>query len=371
METINPADTILETKAPDTLNPPDAPQLRRRSLEIGPPSCVSPARVTSARWGDRRMSLRTQDIDPKKLIYYAAVIEQGSFKKAAKVLNVSQPALSTSMSRLEAELGLKLVERGPSGVRPTSYGDMLYSHSRMIRDEIHLAERNLFQERARAQSTIKFGCLLSMTSHVVPAAIARWRETYPTRNLRVVGEVQFDLLNALLRREIDLFIGFTESYELFEGLRQRVLFRDRLCVVARPSHPLFSVEHLSLNSLVTFPWVFVPSGPFNIAFENILEAAGIRLLGGNTVCNSIALLKSLVSCSNHLGLIPAHAIQNEMADGRLSVLPLTIPEFSRNIAVFIREGYELDEPRRDLVNEVQAVGAEWNRGGEARTSATA
>jgi DNA-binding transcriptional LysR family regulator len=316
--------------------------------------------------GTQTMRLKTQDIDPKKLIYYTAVVEQGSLRKAAKLLNVSQPALSTSMSRLESELGLKLIERGSSGVSPTAFGDMLYSHSRMIRDEIHRAERNLFQEQFSDHSTIRFGSILSMTSYIVPAAVTRWREAHPSCNLRVVGEVQFDLLNALLRREIDLFVGFSESYGLLDGLRQRVLFRDKLSVIARPKHPLFSQKPLTLKSLSAFPWVFVPSGPFNIAFENVLEGAGIRLLGGNTICNSIALLKSLIGCSDHIGLLPENAIPTEMADGRLASLPITIPEFSRDIAVFFREGHELDARSRDLVDCIQAIGLELNRASENR-----
>jgi len=140
------------------------------------------------------------------------------------------------------------------------------------------------------------------------------------------------------------------------------LFRDRLCVVARCGHPLFQDGGaLELRSLVAFPWVFVPSGPFKIGFENVLEAAGIHLLGGSTICGSIALLKSLIACSDHLGLLPAHAIPNEIADGRLAVLPISIPEFSRNIAMFIREGDEIDKPSRDLVDEIQRIGAEFSR----------
>ena len=48
------------------------------------------------------------EIDPKKLLYFACVIEHGSLNRAARVLQVSQPALTTSMNRLEAEMGMHL-----------------------------------------------------------------------------------------------------------------------------------------------------------------------------------------------------------------------------------------------------------------------
>ncbi|MGO7421359.1 LysR family transcriptional regulator, partial [Rhizobium ruizarguesonis] len=71
------------------------------------------------------------EIDPKKLLYFAAVIEQGSLNRAARQLSVSQPALSTSMDRLEAELGMQLLERGPKGIVATRKGDILYCHARL------------------------------------------------------------------------------------------------------------------------------------------------------------------------------------------------------------------------------------------------
>ena len=68
-------------------------------------------------------------MDPRKLVYLASVIEQGSLKKAAEQLQVSQPALSTSMHRLETSLGVKLLQRGPTGMVPTPSGELLY-HTR-------------------------------------------------------------------------------------------------------------------------------------------------------------------------------------------------------------------------------------------------
>lgn len=301
------------------------------------------------------MRTRSKEIDPKKLIYYATVIEQGSIKKAARVLMISQPALSTSLNRLEEDLGLKLLERSKLGVVPTPSGVILYSQARKIREEVQMV-RNCFHVQNADRITIQFGCVPSLACNLVPTAIASWREKYPDSDLRVADGVQFELLNRLLRGQIDLFVGYTENYELLEGLRQRVLFRDRLFVAARPAHPLFSKGVPGLEALAEFPWVFIPPGPYNISYENVLDFYGIRFMGRNTVCDSIALLKSLISCSDHLGLLPAHAACNELIDGRLALLPTAIPEFNRSIAVFFREGYDMDIAVRDLVNEIQTVG---------------
>lgn len=307
------------------------------------------------------MRYGTLEIDPRKLLYFASVVEHGSFRRAATRLGVTQPALCNSITRLEAELEVKLVDRLPSGVETTQAGDMLYRHSRMIRDEIAMAQRNLGHLEEGQEGPIRLGCLLSLTSGVVPKAIAQWRAAFPDQDLRVSGAVQFDLLNALLRREIDMFVGFTEHYDIHDGLRQRVLFRDRLGVVARRGHPLFSVPELALGHLADFPWVLVPPGPSAIGFETALDRAGIRQQQGATICDSIALLKALIACSDHLGLAPFHAIQSEMESGALDLLPIQIPEFSRSIAVFSRMGQDLGAARTELVKAIQTAGQDSAR----------
>jgi len=178
------------------------------------------------------------EIDPKKLLYFAAVIEQGSLNRAAKLLGVSQPALSTSMDRLEAEVGLQLLERGPKGIMATKSGDVLYCHARLIREEIQLATRDLLNANEERSDSIRIGSLPSLASKIVPMALSRWRETHKAGYLEVVENAQVDLLTGLLRRDFDFVIGFTKVFDMLDGLRQRVLFRDTLRVIAGQNHPL-------------------------------------------------------------------------------------------------------------------------------------
>jgi LysR family pca operon transcriptional activator len=80
-----------------------------------------------------------------------------------------------------------------------------------------------------------------------------------------------------------------------------------------------------------------------------------------TVCGSVSLLKSLVAETEHLALLPAHAVSEEVAEQRLFALPFYDPTLNRDIAVFFREGYVMDQPRRDLVTCVTEIGLELCR----------
>ena len=300
-------------------------------------------------------------IDPKKLLYFASIIEHGSMNRAAKALDLSQPALSTSMDRLEAELDMKLMERSPRGIVPTKYGEIIYCHARMIREEVELARRDLLNARDGVSESIRIGALPSLAGSIVPMALSRWSVVYPGTELQVVENAQFDLLTGLLRRDFDMVVGFTEVFDMLDGLRQQVLFRDLLVVIARPGHPLTGKSDLTWQDLVRYPWVSPTSRRTHTVLEHVMTTMNVGPPAQVTVCGSVSLLKSLVVESDHLAFQPVHSIKRELDSGRLSALPFEDPVLHRNIAVFFRDGYEMDQPRRDLVATVKEVGMELAR----------
>ena len=301
------------------------------------------------------------DIDPKKLLYFAAVIENGSLSRAAKVLKVSQPALSTSMDRLEAEMGMHLLDRGPGGIVATNYGEILYCHARLIREEVELARRGLLNAQQGQVESIRIGSLPSMAGSIIPMALGRWRVMHPEGDLQVVENAQFDLLTGLLRRDFDFVVGFTEVFDMLDGLRQKVLFRDQLCVIVRHGHPLHDKPNLTWQDLVNHPWIAPTSRRSHTVLEHVMKTMNVGPPQQVTVCGSVSLLKSLVATSDYLALLPVHAASGELADGRLVALPFEDPVLSRNIAVFFREGYVMDQPRNDLVACVKECGLELSR----------
>jgi DNA-binding transcriptional LysR family regulator len=301
------------------------------------------------------------EVDPRKLIYFASVIELGSISRAAAAMRISQPAMSTSMDRLEAALGIALMERTPRGIVPTSYGDILYCHARLIREEVQLARKALMNALDGVQESIRIGALPSMAGSIIPTALGRWRQIHPDAPLQVVENAQADLLTGLLRREYDFVVGFTEVFDMLDGLRQQVLFRDMLCVITRAGHPLVDRSDLAWSDLMQFPWVAPTSRRSHTVLEHVMTTMGVRPPQSITVCGSVSLLKTVVASTDHLALQPMHSVARELEEGRLTALPFEDPVLHRNIAVFLREGYVMDDPRRDLVAAIRETGAEMAR----------
>ena len=191
--------------------------------------------------------------------------------------------------------------------------------------------------------------------------MSKWQDIYKETRLQVVENAQIDLLTGLLRRDFDFVIGLTKVFDVLDGLRQRVLFRDTLSVIAGPKHPLRGMSNLTWQQLVAFPWITPTSRRTHTVLDAIARTMKVELPQKITVCGSLTLLKSLVAETDHLALLPAHAVQVEVAEQRLISLPFKDPAFDRDIAVFFREGYEMDQSRRDLVVCIKEIGLELCR----------
>ena len=295
-------------------------------------------------------------MDPRKLIHLASVIEHGSLKKASKELAISQPALSSSMDRLEQSLGCRLLERSPVGVSPTPLGELLYAHARLIRDEVQRAETRVKDRDCRSEDIITVGALPSIMSAIMPKAICEWRKSYPDPTLRVCEKIQLELLLSLIRGELDFIIAQTECYGFIDGLKQRVLFRDRLYVIARPGHPAFALKKVSWADLSEYPWVIQMVGRQRTILDKAFASEGAKMPHQLTECGAVNCLKSLVAGGDSLALLPASAIASDVREGRLKPLKISGPLLNRDIAVIFRDRLPVSSAGRKLVEKVASVG---------------
>lgn len=295
-------------------------------------------------------------MDPRKLVYFATVVEHGSFNKAARYLSISQPALSTSMDRFEQMLGSKLLERSPTGIVPTPIGEALYAHARLIRDELDRAKQRLDAPASADAEVIAFGTLPSLATSIVPAAVCQWRRSHGSVRLRVVEKNQIELLLSLLRGELDFIVAQTELYDFLEGMRQRVLFRDRLHVLARPGHPALSLENPTWGQLASFPWVVQMMGRHRMLLEKVLAAETIALPSQLTESGSVDFIRALVAGTDSLAVLPAAAVSHDLQQGLLVSIGIEEPLLKRDIAVLFRDGITLSHDRRALLADIEAEG---------------
>ena len=141
-------------------------------------------------------------MDLRLLRYFVACVENRTMHAAARAVNVSQPALSKAVGLLEAELGVRLLDRQPRGVTPTPYGETLIRYAKMIDSEMRRATAEIDAMRGMTRGTIVVGVIPTMAEAMGEVA-QRVMEAHPGLRLRLRLAFSSELRPALLDGELD------------------------------------------------------------------------------------------------------------------------------------------------------------------------
>ncbi len=121
----------------------------------------------------------TSSLLPSWLKVFLAVVEQGSFNKAAEVLLLSQPAVSQKIRQLEASLGVPLFHRSPEGVRLTEAGETLLRYAQAVRWLLLAAESHVTTSVPSGGRRLVLGATPSVSTQCLPDWLQQFHKRYP------------------------------------------------------------------------------------------------------------------------------------------------------------------------------------------------
>ena len=145
----------------------------------------------------------------RELSAFVAVVEEGGMSAASRRLHVSQSALSQTVSALERELGVTLVERTSTGVRPTEAGATLLVEARAVLARYHQAVRTMSGYSTESSGVIRLGIPLELAPDVLPAALAKFAAESP--HTRVVPQHLSTTAQFIALRSDQLDVGLVRE----------------------------------------------------------------------------------------------------------------------------------------------------------------
>jgi LysR family transcriptional regulator, nitrogen assimilation regulatory protein len=124
-------------------------------------------------------------MDIKQILYFKAVADSGSFARASERLHISQPAISTQISQLEAELGTELLVRHARGVRLTSAGSVFLEHGRDILARLEQARTAVRELDNEVSGSVTIAMITTIANVVAPVLIDRAKRLYPKLDVKI------------------------------------------------------------------------------------------------------------------------------------------------------------------------------------------
>lgn len=198
-------------------------------------------------------------MEARDLGYFAVVAEHGNLRRAAEALNLSQPALSKSLRRLERSAGTKLVKRTSKGVALTTVGTSLLAHARRLRlcfDEMGRELSDLNQGHA---GHLRIGAALVQVEHLVSPACTQLLKDAPKATVEITVGSNDVLLPALLRGELDVVVCGISAAQHDELVQER-LHEDEFVVYASARHRLTTKKRVTISDLSRERWALTPTG---------------------------------------------------------------------------------------------------------------
>lgn len=247
-------------------------------------------------------------MDLRKLRHAVALADEGSFARAARRLNLTQPALSRSIQALEAGLRLALFDRGAGGVRPTADGRRIIAQARtMLQLEVGLQrEARLLASGDAGRVVLGVGpMLVPLLGDVLEAPFV----AASGLELRVEIEAVQRLAELLSAEVIDFFIADTRHAAQFPAFSVTALASVPAGYYVRAGHPLAGRAGLTLADLAPYPLASPELGR--------QPTGGVYAGRGGIACEDVTTLKRLTLASDAVLLAIGFALEPELAQGQL------------------------------------------------------
>ncbi len=290
------------------------------------------------------------NIDTLGLQGFVAIAEQGGFTKAAETLHITQTALSRRLQNLEAELGVRLVERTTRSVALTRLGRDFLPQARRLLMELTLALTEI-QKTGRAQrGDVCIACVPTVGVQFLPRVIQEYSARFPQNRIKILDHSSAGVAEAVLRREAEfgIHIGGTHPAELANV----PLLRDHFVLICRDDHALARRRGVPWKELAPHPLILAGEVSGNRPLlEGALLPGGVALQSYYEVQRSSTAV-GLVAAGVAAAVVPALAVQKG-AYPRIRVVPLVEPRVSRTLALVSRRTAELSPAARALYDLIR------------------
>jgi DNA-binding transcriptional LysR family regulator len=290
-------------------------------------------------------------LDLRDLAYFQAIVEAGHIGRAAEKVGRTQPALTKSVRRLEADIGAELFERSGRGLRLTSVGEVLFARTRQLRNAVDMTLRELGDVARGEVGHVRVGSAATTAEYLLPSLFGRLLKETPKVTIELAIGMN-DVLRASLRAgKLDLVIGpLTESDSEFASV---ALMEDKVVVVARENHPA-AQGAARLEDMTRYRWVLPgPSVAMRQWLENVFVTRGFDPPDVQIETSSMTLLPKIIAQTDLLSFISAR----NLGRGRVGepLVEICLPETTmfRRLGVLYRRDSYLSPAAHRLIDLVK------------------
>lgn len=278
------------------------------------------------------------------------VSNQGSFKKAAEKLYISQPAVSLQIQSLEKQLNTALFYRDKRKARLTETGQLLVKYCNRILNLCEETCRAITELQTLESGTLVIGASQTTGTYLMPRLIGIFRHKYPQISVELQIHSTRKISWGVAQGQIDLaIVGGQIPKELDKTLDVTSYAEDELALILPKSHPFSSLDYIQKEDLYRLRFIALdPQSTIRNMIENTLIENGIdsRYFKIEMELNSIEAIKNAVQSGLGAAFVSVSAISKELELDILYWAKIDGVKIKRTLSILIN-------PKRYYANAIQ------------------
>ena len=263
--------------------------------------------------------------------------EQGSFRRAAETLHLSQPSLSARVHALEEDLGVPLFHRMGRGVRLTEMGKALLPYIERAMEALRQGRDVIENARHASGGVLNMASARNIGTYTLPAILEQFRRQYPSINVHISIGRSADVLQMVLDEEVQLGLARALNHPDIVTIH---LYDEDICLATSPDHPFAKRGEASIYEVAREPLILYDrESSYFVLINQVCRAAGISPRVEMTL-DSIEATKHLVELGMGISFLPRSGVRHELEHDTIRLIPLM-------------EGYSVTLPTAVLVRRAQ------------------
>lgn len=304
-----------------------------------------------------------KDMNIEQFEIFRTIAQLKSFTRAAKILNFTQPALSSQIKLLENYYNVQLFERSSSGVKLTEAGRKFYEYGEKILDLFAEMESEIMRISGSKKEIIRLGASYSPGNYFLPLGIKIFKANHPNAYIRLNVAHSDDILEAVRERSVDIGIIEGEINSIPDVERYNV-YSNRLVLVASATSKWGEKNDITLEELMQEPFIArEEESTLRYLLNSYLKSVGYNLDNMNILLEFTNWegIKQAVLDNLGLAVIPYPVVEWEIKEGKLKELKLQGSGIKLvwDTEVVVRKGENLTGLKKELFEFLIAPDTVW------------
>ena len=289
----------------------------------------------------------------RQLRYLVALAEERSFTRAASKALVAQPALSQQIAKLEAELGVPLVDRTTRRVGMTEAGERLVEHARRALSEVDVAREVLADLAGVRGGRLTIGASQTVGGFDLLGLLATFHRRHPAVDLALREDLSVSLAAQLRADELDLAFVTVPVGPATEGLDRQLVSKEDLVAVLPPDHELSRRRKLHITDLETETLVaFRHGATIRRRLDEAAARAGFELRVAFET-NEVVRMREFAASGLAIAVLPR--ADAEQPGRPVAAVPFDEPGFTHTVYMCARAGRHHSPAARALIDLTPAA----------------